>query len=132
MIKSSNSNNNITTPDKIEEDHLNEQNLRPLSFNDFIGQKKEIEKLKVYIEAAHKRNESLDHVILYGPPGLGKTTLAYIISKELKSKISYETDSDVKDKTVMYANIQKTKKYFNWYPKLSINSGIRKVINEKN
>ena len=46
MIKSSNSNNNITTPDKIEEDHLNEQNLRPLSFNDFIGQKKEIEKLK--------------------------------------------------------------------------------------
>ena len=55
-----------------------------------------------------------------------------IISKELKSKISYETDSDIKDKTVMYANIQKTKKYFNWYPKLSINSGIRKVIDEKN
>ena len=54
-----------------------------------------------------------------------------IISKELKSKISYETDSDIKDKTVMYANIQKTKKYFNWYPKLSINSGIRKVIDEK-
>ena len=83
MIKSSNPNNNITTPDKLEEDQVNEQNLRPISFKEFVGQKKEISKLKVYIQAAQKRGESLDHVILYGPPGLGKTTLANIIAKDL-------------------------------------------------
>ena len=84
MIKSSNSNKQITTPDKLQEDSINEQSLRPTTFNDFVGQQAEIEKLKVYIKAAQKREESLDHVILYGPPGLGKTTLASIISNELK------------------------------------------------
>jgi len=84
MIKSSNSNKEITTPDKLQEDSINEQSLRPTSFNDFVGQQAEIEKLKVYIKAAQKREESLDHVILYGPPGLGKTTLASIIAHELK------------------------------------------------
>jgi len=87
MIKSSNPNNNITNPDKLEEDQVNEQNLRPLVFKDFIGQKKEIDKLKIYIKATQKRKESLDHVILYGPPGLGKTTLGSIISKELNVNI---------------------------------------------
>ena len=87
MIKSSNSNKQITTPDKLQEDTINELSLRPTSFNDFIGQSKEIEKLKVYIKAAQKRKESLDHVILYGPPGLGKTTLANIIAHELKVNI---------------------------------------------
>ena len=87
MIKSSNSNKNITSPDRLEEDYINEQNLRPLTFLDFVGQKKEIDKLKVYIEAAQKRGESLVHVMIYGPPGLGKTTLANIISKELNVNI---------------------------------------------
>ena len=87
MIKSSTSSKDITTPDKLDEDKIHEQNLRPIKFNEFIGQKKEIDKLKVYIKAAQKRNESLDHVILYGPPCLGKTTLANIIAKELKVNI---------------------------------------------
>jgi len=86
MIKSFNSNNNITNPDKIDEDIV-ESGLRPLSFDDFVGQKKEIDKLKVFIKASLKRSESLDHVIIYGPPGLGKTTLSNIIAKELNVNI---------------------------------------------
>ena len=87
MIKSFNSDDNLTSPKKIDEDILNENSLRPLSFNDFIGQKNEIEKLKVFIKAAKQREESLDHVVLYGPPGLGKTTLSNIIAKEMNVNI---------------------------------------------
>lgn len=60
-----------------------EQQLRPLSFDDFRGQKKIIENLKIFVQAAKMRNEALDHVLLHGPPGLGKTTLSNIIACEL-------------------------------------------------
>ena len=87
MIKSSNSNEKISSPDKLKEDYINDQSLRPEFFNDFIGQKEEIQKLKIFIQAAQKRDDAIDHIILYGPPGLGKTTLSYIISKEMNVNI---------------------------------------------
>ena len=70
----------------INEERL-ENSLRPKTLDEYIGQDKVKENMKVYIEAAKKRGEPLDHVLLYGPPGLGKTTLASIISNEMNSNI---------------------------------------------
>lgn len=74
-----------------------EKALRPLSFSDFTGQQKVVENLKVFVEAAKQRTEPLDHVLLHGPPGLGKTTLSFIIANELRSNIKV-TSGPVLDK----------------------------------
>jgi Holliday junction DNA helicase RuvB len=74
-----------------------EKALRPLTFSDFTGQQKTVENIKVFVQAAKQRGESLDHVLLHGPPGLGKTTLSYIIANELGSAIKI-TSGPVLDK----------------------------------
>ncbi|PKL86934.1 MAG: Holliday junction branch migration DNA helicase RuvB [Ignavibacteriae bacterium HGW-Ignavibacteriae-1] len=75
----------ITNPIKHNDDSDNK--LRPVSFDDFTGQNKIVENLKVFIAAALKRSEPLDHVLLTGPPGLGKTTLSHIISREMNAEL---------------------------------------------
>ena len=75
--------NRIMTTSAIADDKDSDLSLRPKTLNDYIGQEKAKENLKIYIEAAKMRGENLDHVLLYGPPGLGKTTLSNIIAAEM-------------------------------------------------
>ncbi len=76
-----------TDPDRMDDEFEFDQTVRPTTLDDFIGQEKLKKNLRVFIRAARERGEALDHVLFYGPPGLGKTTLAYIIAAEMKSNV---------------------------------------------
>ena len=79
--------NKVIQAEALEDEKIVEQNIRPSKIDEYIGQSDVKENLKVFIEAAKMREESLDHVLFYGPPGLGKTTLAYIIATEMGTNI---------------------------------------------
>ena len=99
----------ITDPTPIEDDIIVERSLRPSHFDDFVGQSDVVDNLKLYIDAANKRDEALDHVLLFGPPGLGKTTLANIISKELNVNLKQSSGPVIDragDLAGMLTNIQ--------------------------
>ncbi|RPH31213.1 Holliday junction branch migration DNA helicase RuvB [bacterium] len=86
-----------TTPERLEAEAEYDQALRPLRFEEFSGQEKITQNLRIFINAARQRGETLDHVLLTGPPGLGKTTLAHIIAAEMGSNIKI-TSGPVLDK----------------------------------
>ena len=94
----------INDPQPFDDDIVVEKSLRPNIMDEFIGQKDIVDSLKLYIEAANKRGESLDHVLFFGPPGLGKTTLSIIIARELGVNIK-QTSGPVLDKAGDLAGI---------------------------
>ena len=105
----------ITDPTPSEDEVIIERSLRPSFFDDFIGQSDVVENLKLYIDAANKRDEALDHVLLFGPPALGKTTLANIISKELNVNLKQSSGPVIDragDLAGMLTNIQRKDAFF--------------------
>lgn len=95
---------------KFEGEEIYELTLRPKKLEEFVGQKNTIENLKVFIQAAKKRKEPLEHILLFGPPGLGKTTLAHIIAREMDVNI-YPTSGPILERPFDLAGILSNLKY---------------------
>ncbi len=105
----------ILTPVRTKEDLQFEDSLRPKTFAEFVGQETIKANLKIFIEAARKRGEQLDHVLLYGPPGLGKTSLAYLIAKEMEVGIKPTSGPVIErtgDLSAILTNLQKKEVLF--------------------
>ena len=99
----------MVTPREVEEDREAEVTLRPQTLVEYIGQDKVKENLAVYIEAAKRRGDPLDHVLLYGPPGLGKTTLSSIIAHEMGVNLRVTTGPAIEkagDLAAILTNLQ--------------------------
>lgn len=94
---------NLLNPQLLPEEMDYDLCLRPSSFDEFIGQKREIDNLKVFVKAAQRRRELLEHILLCGPPGIGKTTLAYIIAKEMGGYLRRETGPGIEIKGQLVA-----------------------------
>jgi len=105
----------VLTPVRTKEDIQFEDSLRPRTFDEFVGQETIKSNLKIFIEAARKRGEQLDHVLLYGPPGLGKTSLAYLIAKEMGVAIKPTSGPVIErtgDLSAILTNLQKKEVLF--------------------
>lgn len=105
----------VLSPVRTKEDLLFEDSLRPKNFEEFIGQENIKENLKIFIEAAKKRDEHLDHVLFYGPPGLGKTSLAFLMAREMGVGIKPTSGPVIErigDLSAILSNLQQKEIFF--------------------